>query len=102
MEAADEQDLYRHLLGCVHGTGDCVRVHRLLAEVPGNTVQPFQEYGEHVHRRHSHSRSLHWDLPWRLYPQEVTVDTKGSSSAGFIFQRLVSRLLRHAILLRLR
>ncbi len=102
MEAPDEQDLHRHLLGRMHGIGDCVRVHRLLAEVPGNTIQSFQKYGEHVHRGDSHSWSMYRDILGWLHTQEAAVDAKGSSSVGLVFQRLVSRLLRHAILLRMR
>ncbi len=75
METADQQDLHRYLLGRVHGVGHCVRVHRLFAQVPRDTIQLVKEHGQHVHGRHSYSGSLHWDLPRRLHPEEVAVDT---------------------------
>ena len=48
---------------------------------------------------HSNFRSLHWDLLWRLHPQEAAVEAQRGSAVSDLFQHSMPVLLRHALLL---
>ena len=102
METPDKQDLHRDVPGGLHGADHRVWIHRLLAEISGDSVQSVQEHGKHVHRRHRYPWCLYRHIHGWLHPQEAPVEASGGCPVGCLLQHPLPLLLRYALLFRLR